>query len=67
MSAGRFTATLAVYEIPESPAPTQSRGGYSNAPVTPPRPDPIEVGKVTIRADSLDALKEKIAAHASLL
>lgn len=69
MSAGRFTATLIVHEVPEPPPTTPTRGYVPDGErrISPPRPEPIEVGKVVVRAESLDAVKEKVAAHAALI
>lgn len=65
MQADRFTAVLEISAVRDEHE-TTTGNGYNSARVTVPR-KVEEVVRLVIRADTLDALKEKVAAHIALV
>lgn len=61
-----FTAVLTISQTVPPPAPLAHDRRHS-APTERPSRDVVEVAKVVVRAESLDALRDKVAAHAALL
>lgn len=61
-----FTAVIEVHEVDEGEEPKVDQ--YNSAKLIPGRPRIVkDVARIVVRADDLDRLKEKIAAHADLI
>jgi hypothetical protein len=66
-ASSHFTAVVEVQEVRVTPPSPGRPGPYDRQDPTAGSREVVEVARVIVRADDLDTLREKVAAHVALI